>query len=137
MESTEPSRTITPSATSARAPVAARIARGDALLAASEQVERRLNRIPHRPLGGRVDVVAVLEGRIDGLREIRVRHIHLPVGALSGDGKGMSSKAGGAPPRGLWHHVRGAALCLISRSAMSPLKRKGTADAAVRSLLYR
>ena len=45
---------------------------GDARLAAVEQVERRLDRFAHRTLGRRPDVVALLEGVVDGLGEIGV-----------------------------------------------------------------
>ena len=47
---------------------------GDARLAAVEQVERLVDRLAHRALGLRPDVVALLEGVVDGLGEFGMRH---------------------------------------------------------------
>ena len=55
-------------------PVAVRALLGDARLAAVEQVERRLDRLAHRALGGRADAVALLESVVDGLGELGVGH---------------------------------------------------------------
>ncbi len=47
---------------------------GDTRLAGVEQIERSLDRLAHRPFRGRADRVALLEGLVDGLGEIGVRH---------------------------------------------------------------
>ena len=59
-------------------PCAVAAALGDARLAAVEQVERGLDRLAHRAFGGGRDVVALLEGVVDGLGEIGVRHAMSP-----------------------------------------------------------
>ena len=43
---------------------------GDARLALVEQVERAIDRLAHRAFGGGADVVALLEGVVDGLGEV-------------------------------------------------------------------
>jgi hypothetical protein len=55
-------------------PGAVAAALGDPCLAAVEQVERGLDRLTHRALGGGRDVGALLEGVVDGLGKIGVRH---------------------------------------------------------------
>ena len=50
------------------------VAFGNPRLAAIEQLERGLDGLAHRPFGRRSDVVALLEGLIDGVGEFGMRH---------------------------------------------------------------
>src|SRR5262249_29162080 len=70
-----------------------RLLLGDARLAAVEQVERSLDRVAHRTLGGGADVVARLEGIVDGLGKPGIGHEEPPQLAAVCRGKARASQA--------------------------------------------
>src|SRR5262249_7540329 len=76
---------------------------GDPRLPAVEQVERGLDRFAHRPVGRGSDVVAPLEGVVDGPGKLGLRHpakspaqIVGRIGRLSKIGQGESSVVAGS-----------------------------------------